>query len=67
MKEGCSMAYSPESQKKYNDKNFTFMTIKLHNEKDADILEYINSFIESGSNRQSAIKQIIRNQIKELH
>lgn len=59
------MSYSPESQKRYNQKMSTNMTIKMHNENDFDIIDYINRQIDqTGLSRQAVIKQIIRKQIE---
>lgn len=35
------MAYSPKSQKEYNQKNYQFYAFKLHKEKDSDMIEHI--------------------------
>lgn len=58
------MAYSPASQKRYNEKNSTMIAVKLHNENDADIIEYIKKMTDSGISKQAFIKQIIRKQIE---
>ena len=53
------MAYSPESQKRYNEKSCIFVTLKLHNENDADIISMMNELVEQGLSKQAAIKKLI--------
>lgn len=54
------MAYSAKSQKTYNDKNFEIITIKLHKEKEAEIISLIEQTMEKESiSKQAAVKKLI--------
>lgn len=59
------MAYSAAAQKKYNEKNYTFITLKLHNEKDSDIIKRIDALVGRGLSRQAAIKELISKAVGE--
>ena len=49
----------PESKTKWDKENTTVVTMKLNNNKDADIIEKLKSV----PNRQGYIKQLIRGDI----
>ena len=54
------MAYSAKSQKTYNVKNYEIITIKLHKEKEAEIISLIEQTMkENNISKQAAVKKLL--------